>query len=92
MNERIQHLVEQAKELAYVEYAKKETGYTFQQLFLNKFVELIKQAIYNDVKEDLMEDASINAEPDRLSREYLKGCNGGTVDALYHINNFGVEE
>ena len=92
MNERIQHLVEQAEEYAYVEYAKKETGYTFQQLFLNKFVELIKQAIYNDVKEDLMEDASINAEPDRLSREYLKGCNGGTVDALYHINNFGVEE
>lgn len=92
MNERIQHLVEQAEEYAYVEYAKKETGYTFQQLFLNKFVELIKQAIYNDVKEDLMEDASIKAEPDRLSREYLKGCKGGTVDALYHINNFGVEE
>ena len=92
MNERIQHLVEQAEEYAYVEYAKKETGYTFQQLFLNKFVELIKQAIYNDVKEDLMEYASIKAEPDRLSREYLKGCNGGTVEALYHINNFGVEE
>lgn len=41
MNERIQQLAEQAEEEAYAEYAKKETGYTFQQLFLNKFVELI---------------------------------------------------
>ena len=92
MNERIQQLAEQAEEEAYVEYAKKETGYTFQQLFLNKFVELIKQAIYDDVKEELMDDAIINAEPDRVSREYLKGCNGGTVDALYHIKNFGAEQ
>lgn len=92
MNERIQQLAEQAEEEAYVEYAKKETGYTFQQIFLNKFVELIKQAIYDDVKEELMDDAIINAEPDRVSREYLKGCNGGTVDALYHIKNFGAEQ
>jgi len=41
MNERIQQLAEQAEEETYVEYAKKETGYSFQQLFLNKFAELI---------------------------------------------------
>lgn len=91
MNERIQQLAEQAEEEAYVEYAKKETGYTFQQLFLNKFVELIKQAIYNVVKEELMDDAIINAQSDTVIREYLKGRNGGTEEALYDIKNFGVE-
>jgi hypothetical protein len=74
-----------------VEYESGKKGVEFTEEALNKFVELIKQAIYNDVKEELMEDAIINAEPDRVSREYLKGYNGGTVDALYHINNFGVE-
>jgi len=90
MNERIHQLAEQAEEETYVEYAKKETGYSFQQLFLNKFAELIKQAIYDDVKEGLIDDAIINDEPDTVIREYLKGCNGGTVDALYHIKNFGA--
>lgn len=92
MNERIQQLAEQAEEEAYVEYAKKETGYTFQQLFLNKFVELIKQAIYNVVKEELMGDAIINAQSDTVIREYLKGRKGGTEEALYDIKNFGVEQ
>lgn len=92
MNERIQQLAEQAEEEAYVEYAKKETGYTFQQLFLNKFVELIKQAIYNVVKEELMDDAIINAQSDTVIREYLKGRKGGTEEALYDIKNFGVEQ
>jgi hypothetical protein len=92
VNERIQQLAEQAEEEAYVEYAKKETGYTFQQLFLNKFVELIKQAIYNVVKEELMDDAIINAQSDTVIREYLKGRKGGTEEALYDIKNFGVEQ
>ena len=56
-----------------------------------KFAELIKQAIYDEVKEELMADEMINIEPDSLSREYLKGCNGGIVDALCHIKNFGVD-
>jgi len=58
---------------------------------LEKFVELLKQAIYDRVKEELIDDSLINIEPDSLSREYLKGCNGGTVDALIHIRNFGVD-
>ena len=56
-----------------------------------KFAELLKQAIYDKVKEELIEDEIINIESDRLSREYLKGCNGGIVDALCHIKNFGVD-
>lgn len=56
-----------------------------------RFAELIQQAIYDDVKQELIEDEVINIEPDRDVREYLKGCNGGIVDALYHIKNFGVE-
>jgi hypothetical protein len=58
---------------------------------LEKFVELLKQAIYDQVKEELIDDSLINIEPDILSRVYLKGCNGGTVDALCHIKNFGLD-
>lgn len=57
---------------------------------MEKFVELIKQAIYDEVKQELIEDDVI-AEESADCREYLKGCNGGTVDALCHIKNFGLE-
>lgn len=59
-----------------------------------KYAELLIDAIYNEVKEELMEDAIINEEPDRVIREYLKGCNGGVVDCLIRIKNFGkvIEE
>ncbi len=81
MNERIREI-----------YRQSHTDGFFGQAFDPvKFFELIKQAIYDDVKEELIDDAIINEEPDRLSREYLKGCNGGTVDALCHIKNFGVD-
>jgi hypothetical protein len=56
-----------------------------------KLVELVKQAIYDRVKEDIIPDDIIAEENSQL-QEYLKGCNGGTVDALCHIKNFGVEE
>ena len=57
---------------------------------LNKFVELIKQAIYDEVKEELLPDELVDIEPHSLSRQYLKGCNEGLADALYIIKNFGV--
>lgn len=81
MNERIRELYRQSM----------TDGYLGKAFDPEKFVELIKQAIYNDVKEELMDDATINEEPDRVIRGYLKGCNGGIVDALCHIKNFGME-
>lgn len=56
-----------------------------------KFAELLLQAIYNEVKEELIPDELINIEPDSLNRQYLKGCNGGITDALCHIQNFGKD-
>jgi len=57
---------------------------------LEKFVELIKQSIYDRVKEELVPDDVIAEETPQF-QEYLKGCNGGTVDALCYIKNFGVD-
>lgn len=89
MNERIKALAEQVG----MEPEEETEGiiWWLSNSDLEKFVELIKQAIYNDVKEELIDDAIINEEPDSVSREYLKGCNGGIVDALCHIKNFGLE-
>lgn len=76
-----------------LEYEAGKKGVEFNEEALNKFVELIKQAIYDDVKEDVMDDATINAQSsDIVIREYLKGRNGGVEDALYAIKNFGVEQ
>lgn len=92
MNERVKELAKQAGITTNIDtdYFEKDMN-KWVDYFSEKFVELIKQAIYDDVKEELIDDAIINEEPDRVSREYLKGCNGGVVDALCHIKNFGVE-
>ena len=89
MNERIYKLAEQAGAERAV-----EGGYI---LFdddngeLERFVELIKQAIYDEIKEELVEDELINRHRDSLVREYLKGNNSGIVDALNCIKNFGKD-
>ena len=85
MNEKIKDLMTEAG--ISVEYVTN----TKQIVILEKFAELLKQAIYDRVKEELIDDADIAATTDPLAREYLKGCNGGTVDALCHIQNFGVD-
>jgi hypothetical protein len=84
MNERIRELAEQAGWMM----SDEVDGFNSR---LEKFVGLLKQAIYDDVKEDLIPDELIDIEPDSFSRQYLKGCNGGTVDALMHVKNFGVD-
>ena len=92
MNERIKQLVLEA---GFYHYGEDLGFYNIPAPAfygrMEKFVELIKQAIYDDVKEELIDDAIINEGPDRVSREYLKGCNGGVVDALCHIKNFGLD-
>ena len=85
MNEKIKDLMTEAG--VSIEYVTN----TKQIVILEKFAELLKQAIYDRVKEELVDDADIAATTDPLAREYLKGCNGGTVDALCHIQNFGVD-
>jgi len=77
MNERIKELAEQVYGSAHYDDFK--------------FAELLKQAIYDQVKQELIDDADIDATTDPLAKEYLKGYNGGTVNALCHIQNFGVD-
>jgi hypothetical protein len=84
MNEQIKQLAEQAGWMM----SDEVDGFNIR---LEKFVELLKQAIYDQVKEELIPDELVDIEPDSLMRQYLKGCNGGTVDALIHIKNFGVD-
>lgn len=59
---------------------------------IEKFVELLKQAIWDEVKADFIEDEAINDELDPQDRRYLNGVNGGITDALYRIKQFGIEE
>ena len=57
-----------------------------------KFAELITQDIYDKIRKELIDDATIDAEPDVEDRCYLRGSNGGIVDALCIVKNFGVDE
>ena len=92
MNTRIQELAKEAGITTNLDtdFYNKDSN-KWVDYFSEKFAELIKQAIYDEVKEELMADEMINIEPDSLSREYLKGCNGGIIDALCLIKNFGVD-
>lgn len=90
MNERIKELANQAKFMAEETINRKISANPELYAFAEMFAELIKQAIYDDVKEELIPDDVIAEEQPQL-QEYLKGCNGGTVDALCHIKNFGVD-
>lgn len=56
---------------------------------LEKFAELLKQAIYDEVREELVDDADIDAVQAIEDRYYLRGNNGGIVDALVIIKKFG---
>lgn len=66
-------------------------GWIIDDSVLEKFAELIKLAIYDLVKDELIDDALINEEPDQLVRQYLKGGNGSIVDVLCRIKMFGLE-
>lgn len=57
---------------------------------LEKFVEALKQAIYDEVKEEMIDDDDIAEEDDPMVIEYLEGMNAGTIDALGKIKNFGL--
>jgi hypothetical protein len=93
MNERIKELAIKAGFDLDVHDSGDGNFYGWEGRWINReiteFAELIKQAIYDKVKEELIPDDVI-AEEKLEHQEYLKGCNGGTVDALCHIKQFGV--
>lgn len=57
-----------------------------------KFAELLKQAIYDKVKTELESEYEVERLIDPSQRYYMRGSNDGTIQALTHIKNFGVEE
>jgi hypothetical protein len=82
MNDRIKHLILEA------EFSLKDLhtqGDNFQRL-----LDLIKQDIYNRLVEELIPDEKIDEESDIEDRCYLRGSNGGIIDALVIIKNFGL--
>ena len=58
---------------------------------LTQFVDLVKHDIYNQVREELIDDADIDSESNIEDRCYLRGNNGGIVNALFIIKNFGQD-
>jgi hypothetical protein len=89
MNEQLRELKRQA-EKSVLDIPAALDPAEFDDIFVEKFAELLKQAIYNQVKEELIPDNLIDKEPPDW-QQYLRGCNAGTVDALLHIKNFGVD-
>lgn len=90
MNEQIKELVRQAGGIGHDDDGNELTP-ILVGTSLEKFAELLKTAIYNNVKEWLTPDEHIAEESDPMVQEYLKGYNSGNVDALCEIKNFGVD-
>ena len=89
MNERIQKLMWDAGlNSNYVEGF--DSIYSEQ---LEKFAELIVRECINQVLEEKVSEDWIDKEDDIEDRCYLRGNNGGIVDAVIRIKqHFGVEE
>lgn len=83
MNQKILELAQQAGLKS-----QYETALSPQE---EQFVELLKHSIYNQVREELVDDAYIDAENNVEDRCYLHGNNGGIIDALVIIKNFGQD-
>lgn len=84
MNERIRQLAQQAG------YEKDGfgTGHWDMPEF-KKFVYLFQEALKDDLREEIIEDSIIDEQRDIEDRCYLRGSNGGIVDAMCIIQNFG---
>jgi hypothetical protein len=87
MNERIRKIAEQAWDDPMV---SPEFGNPVP--FAERIADLLIVEIYNQVRQELIDDEVIEAQQDPVNKAYLKGCNGGIVDALYHIKNFGLKD
>ena len=93
MNERIiWDFVSKARECALSDTS--DGGKCFDQdVFHNKFAELIVRECMKEAWEEIVDDEDIAAETDPQIREYLTGQNQGIVDAVIRFrNHFGVKE
>lgn len=76
-------------------YDKLENGdyYSSVMVDLERFAEKIVRECIKESMAEIISDENIELESDPLLREYLKGNNGGIVDAVIRFrNHFGVEE
>jgi hypothetical protein len=76
-------------------YDKLENGdyYSSVMVDLERFAEKIVRECMRESMAEIVSDENIEQESDPLNREYLKGNNGGIVDAVVRFrNHFGVQE
>ena len=91
MNERIQQLADEAKRYALETYPSPYEPYA--NLYDKKFAELIVMECVKQALEEKVSEEEIDKEDDIEDRCYLRGNNGGIVDAVIRIKqHFGVEE
>ena len=76
-------------------YDKLKNGdpYSSVMVDLERFAEKIVRECIKESMAEIVSDENIERESDPLLREYLKGNNGGIVDAVVRFrNHFGVQE
>ena len=89
MNERIKELALQA---GYAPLPGFDFANDLQEVFLQKFAELIVQECVRVALKERVDESDIYSESNPLVFEYLKGNNAGVIDAACAIRqHFGVE-
>lgn len=84
MNERIINIAKQAG------YKKDSFGFGHWDMpEFHNFVRLFQEEIKNELRNEIIDDDIIDAELDIEDRCYLRGSNGGIVDAMCIVQNFG---
>lgn len=88
MNKTIQDMYEQAV----IKVSDKNKGNVDTYELLEQFAKLFQDAIYNNVKKELIERETIDNESDEIKKVWLRGVDNGLADALYRIRTFGDDE
>ena len=92
MNQRIRELWNKAA-IASASYPSgQNNSWETQVNFMDKFAQLIVRECINQALEEKVSEEEIDREDDIEDRCYLRGNNGGIVDAVIRIRqHFGIE-
>lgn len=92
MNEKIKNIFE--KSGGYVSLAYEHDGQMIlsSETTIDKFVELIRQELYNNIVSWMTTPEQITDESDIVVKQWLEGYDQGIVDSLSEVKMFGVDD
>lgn len=89
MNEKIKIIFEKAGGFVSLAYEHDGQMILSSEATIDKFVDLIRQELYNNIVSWMTTPEQIADEPDIAVKQWLEGYDQGIIDALCEVKIFG---